>query len=62
MQAEAIQQAHEMSRQTAEDIAEQVIDTFIRRQRNENQKFYGYAMAVSIGVFAVGIALVAGMF
>ena len=62
MQAEAIQQAHEMSRQTAEDIAEQVIDTFIRRQRNENQKFYGYAMAVSIGVFAVGIALVTGMF
>jgi len=62
MQAEAIQQAHEMSRSTAEDIAEQSIETFIRRQQRENAKFYGYALAVSIGVFATGIALISGIF
>ncbi len=61
LQAEAIQQAHEMSRQTAEDVAEQSIDTFIRRQKKENAKFYGYALAVSIGVFALGIAAIGGL-
>jgi len=61
MQAEAIQQAHEMSRQTAEDIAEQAIDTFMRRQKKESAKYYGYAMAISIGVFAVGLAAISGL-
>lgn len=62
MQADAIQQAHEMSRQTAEDVAEQAIDSFIRRQKRESAKYYGYAMAISIGVFAAGIAVVSGLF
>jgi CheY-like chemotaxis protein len=61
LQAEAIEQAHEMSRQTAEDVAEQSIETFIRRQKKENAKFYGYALAVSIGIFAVGIAAISGL-
>ena len=62
MQADAIQQAHEMSRQTAEDVAEQAIDSFLRRQKRESAKYYGYAMAISIGVFAAGIALISGLF
>ncbi|MCH2158588.1 MAG: response regulator [Oleiphilaceae bacterium] len=61
MQADAIQQAHEMSRHTAEDIAEQAIDTFIRRHKKESAKYYGYAVAVSIGVFAVGLAAISGL-
>ena len=62
MQAEAIQQAHDMSRQTAEDVAEHAIDSFLRRQKRESIKFYGYAMAISIGVFAAGIAAISGLF
>lgn len=61
MQAEAIQQAHDMTRETAEDIAEQAIDTFMRRQKKESAKYYGYAMAISIGVFAVGLAAISGL-
>lgn len=62
MQAEAIQQAHDTARETAEDIAEQAIDSYIKRQSKENSKFYGYALAVSLGIFAIGIAAVAGLF
>jgi CheY-like chemotaxis protein len=61
MQAEAIQQAHEMARQTAEDIAEQSVDTFVRKQRKESTKAYGFALAISIGVFAVGIVALSGL-
>ena len=62
MQAEAIKQAHDTARETAEDIAEQTIDSYIRKHNKENSKFYGMALAVSVGVFAVGIALVSGLF
>lgn len=61
MQAEAIQQAHEMSRQTAEDVADQAIDTYLRRHKKESAKYYGYAMAISIGVFAIGLAVISGL-
>ena len=62
MQADAIQQAYEMSSKTAEDVAEQAIETFLRRHRKDSAKFYGMAMAISIGVFAVGIAAISGLF
>jgi len=62
LQSDAIKQAHETSRETAEDIASQTIETYIRKNRQETNKFYGMALAVSIGVFAVGLAAIVGIF
>ena len=62
LQSDAIKQAHETSRDTAEDIAAQTIETYIRKSRQESNKFYGIALATSIGVFAVGLAAIVGFF
>ena len=62
LQSDAIKQAHETSRETAEDIAAQTIESYIRKNRQETNKFYGMALAVSIGVFAVGLAAIVGIF
>lgn len=62
LQAEAIQQAHDASRETAEDIAERTIELFLLKHQKETNKFYGIALAVSVGVFAVGIAALGGLF
>lgn len=62
IQADAIQQAHDISRETAEDIAEQAIENYRRKHQNESNKFYAMAFAVSIGVFGVGIAYLSGLF
>ena len=51
MQSEAIQQAHETARETAEDIASQTIDLYIKRQHDETKRFYGIALATSIAIF-----------
>jgi CheY-like chemotaxis protein len=62
LQGEAIQQAHEMARETAEDIAAQAVDSYIRKNQQEANRFYGMALAVSVGVFTIGIAFLSGMF
>ncbi|MDX1452720.1 MAG: response regulator, partial [Oleiphilaceae bacterium] len=62
LQAEAIQQAHDASRETAEDIAERTIELFLIKHQKETNKFYGIALAVSVGVFALGIAALGGLF
>ena len=62
LQSDAIQQAHDMSRETAEDIASQTIESFIRKNAEATKKFYGIALATSISIFTIGIALVAGIF
>lgn len=62
MQGEAIKQAHDTARETAEEIAEQAVESYIRKHSKETGKFYGMALAASIGVFAVGIAWIAGLF
>ena len=61
IQADAIQQAHDISRETAEDIAEQAIDTYLKKHSKDSNKFYGMALATSIGVFAIGIAFLSGL-
>ncbi len=61
LQAEAIQQAHDASRETAEDIAERTIELFLLKHQKETNKFYGIALAVSVGVFAIGIAALGGL-
>tara|TARA_R110001592_G_scaffold61350_2_gene186937 strand:+ start:19713 stop:20795 length:1083 start_codon:yes stop_codon:yes gene_type:complete len=62
LQSDAIKQAHETSRETAEDIAAQTIETYIRKNRQESNKFYGIALAASIGLFAAGLVVIVGMF
>ena len=62
LQSEAIQQAHEISRETAEDIAQRTIDLFISQQRSATSRIYTIGLAASLGVFAVGIAFLSGLF
>ncbi|MGO1500167.1 MAG: response regulator [Marinobacter sp.] len=62
LQSEAIQQAHEISRETAEDIAQRTIDLFVSQQRSASSKIYTVALAASLGVFSLGIAWLAGLF
>lgn len=62
LQSEAIQQAHEISRETAEDIAQRTIDLFVAQQRSASSRIYTVGLAVSLGVFSVGIAWLAGLF
>ena len=56
LQSEAIQQAHEISRETAEDIAQRTIDLYVSQQRAASSKIYTVGLAVSLSVFALGIA------
>jgi CheY-like chemotaxis protein len=62
LQSEAIQQAHEISRETAEDIAQRTIDLFISQQRAATSRIYTIGLAASLGIFTVGIAFVSGLF
>ncbi|WP_250657935.1 response regulator [Alkalimarinus coralli] len=62
LQSEAIQQAHDISRETAEDIAQRTIDLYTQNQRSATNKIYVIALATSIGVFSAGIAFLSGMF
>ncbi|ARU56263.1 response regulator receiver [Oleiphilus messinensis] len=62
LQTEAIQQAHDISRETAEDIAQRTIDLYTQNQRASSNKAYMLALATSIGVFTAGIAFLSGMF
>lgn len=60
MQGEAIQQAHDAARETAEDIAAQTIDLYVKRHNEANKRFYGLALATSIAVFSLGILYLIG--
>lgn len=62
LQSEAIQQAHEISRETSEDIAQRTIDLFVAQQRAANSRVYTLGLAVSLGIFSVGIAWLSGLF
>ncbi len=62
LQAEAIQQAHDISRETAEDIAQRTIELYAKSQKAANNKAYMIALSISIGIFAAGIAFISGVF
>ena len=62
LQSEAIQQAHDISRETAEDIAQGTIDLYVRQQRAAASRTYTIGLAVSLSIFAVGIAWLSGLF
>ncbi|MBU2955328.1 response regulator [Marinobacter sp. F3R08] len=62
LQSEAIQQAHEISRETAEDIAQRTIDLYVAQQRSASSRIYTIGLALSLGIFSVGIAWLSGLF
>ncbi|TVP54206.1 MAG: response regulator [Halomonadaceae bacterium] len=62
LQAEAVQQAQEISRDTAEEIAQRTIDLYLMRKNTISNKVYISALAISLGVFASGIAWLGGLF
>ncbi|ROU01837.1 response regulator [Marinobacter sp. R17] len=62
LQSEAIQQAHDISRETAEDIAQRTIDLYVRQQRASASRVYTIGLAVSLSIFTVGIAWLSGLF
>lgn len=62
LQSEAIQQAHDISRETAEDIAQRTIDLYVRQQRATASRTYTVGLAISLSIFAVGIAWLSGLF
>jgi len=61
LQADAIQQANEISRDTAEDIAQRTIDLYVGQQRAAANRLYAIGLAISLGVFSVGIAWLTGL-
>ncbi|MFE8071522.1 response regulator [Marinobacteraceae bacterium S3BR75-40.1] len=62
LQSEAVQQAHDISRETAEEIAQRTIDLYLQKQRASTTKAYTVALAASIGIFSLGIIWIAGGF
>ncbi|MDX1757151.1 MAG: response regulator [Marinobacter sp.] len=61
LQSEAIQQAHEISRDTAEDIAQRTIDLYVSQQRAAASRVYTVGLAVSLSIFTLGIAWLSGL-
>jgi CheY-like chemotaxis protein len=62
LQAEAIQQAHESSRETAEDIARQAISMYAQSNRHATTKTYLIVAAISTAIVSAGLAYMSGMF
>ena len=62
LQSEAIQQAHDISRETAEDIAQRTIELYTQSQKGADKKAYMIAICIGIGVFVAGITFITGLF
>lgn len=62
LQNEALQQAQDISRDTAEDIAQRTLDLYLMHRRSRSNTAYLVALSISLGVFASGIAWLAGIF
>lgn len=62
LQSEAVQQAHDIARDTSEEVAQRTLDLYLKEQRAASAKVYTVALAVSLGVFSLGIAWLGGLF
>lgn len=62
LQSEAVQQAHDISRETAEDIAQSTIELYLRKQRASTTRAYTIGLALSLGAFSLGLVWIAGGF
>ncbi|HDZ38862.1 MAG TPA: response regulator [Marinobacter sp.] len=61
LQSEAMQQTHEISRETAEDVAQRTIDLFVAQQRSAPPRVYAVGLAFCLGVCSFGIIWFAGL-
>ncbi len=61
LQSEAVQQAHDISRETSEEVAQRTVDLYLKQQKAQTTKAYTIALAISLGVFTVGIAWLGGL-
>jgi CheY-like chemotaxis protein len=62
LQSEAVQQAHDVSRETAEEIAQSTIDLYLQKQRASTNRAYTIGLAFSLGLFSLGLVWIAGGF
>lgn len=62
LQSEAVQQAHDISRETAEEIAQSTIDLYLQKQRAATTRAYTVGLALSLGLFSLGLVWIAGGF
>lgn len=62
LQTEAVQQTQEISRDSAEEIAQRTIELYLTHKNTLSNRAYITALAVSLGVFATGIAWLGGLF
>lgn len=61
LQSDAMQQTHEISRETAEDVAQRTIDLFVAQQRSAPPRVYTVGLAFCLGVCSFGIIWFAGL-
>ncbi|MGM0449903.1 MAG: response regulator [Pseudomonadota bacterium] len=61
LQSEAVQQAHDIARDTSEEVAQRTIDLYRKEQKSAAAKLYTVALAVSLGIFSLGIAWLGGL-
>ncbi|XOZ34000.1 response regulator [Halomonadaceae bacterium KBTZ08] len=61
LQSEAVQQAHDIARETSEEVAQRTLDLYRREQKTTAARLYTVALAVSLGIFSLGIAWVGGL-
>lgn len=62
LQAEAAQRAQEISRETAEEIAQSTIEQYLRKQRASAGRAYTIGLALSLGLFSLGLVWIVGGF
>ncbi|MEQ6885198.1 response regulator [Salicola sp. Rm-C-2C1-2] len=61
LQSEAVQQAHDIARDTSEEVAQRTLDLYRREQKTTTARLYTVALAVSLGIFSLGIAWLGGL-
>ncbi|OEY67135.1 response regulator [Marinobacter sp. X15-166B] len=62
LQSEALQQAHAIFQETAEDLAQRTLDLYVSRQRAAASRLYKLGLGISLGFATFGVAWLAGLF
>lgn len=62
LQSEAAQQARDISRETAEEVAQRTVELFLQEQRASPKRIYIVGLAFSLALFALGLIWAGGGF
>ena len=62
LQADAMQQTHDIAHSTAVDVAHQTVEFYRQQQKRASARAYTVALGVSLGIFALGIVWIGGLF